>query len=217
MSLFNENDFAESKAAGGGGLSNGDYLFKITGWSHNYRGKEGKSSSPFVNVALSGYADLNGQPVSNSSYSKAFFVYPRQGETEGQATARRIALGQLKQLMFSVKGREMDQVEFESTLQDPTEWINELVGGRVAWTRRYSDPTKSELSWDRFFKAESNDGVYTMFDGNPIGVFSEARLSKRIRESLTSAAGASGSMIAQQAAAQLRGSPARDLDDEIPF
>jgi hypothetical protein len=213
--MFGENDFAESRASVGGGLVNGDYIFKITSWSHMYRGKDGTSSSPFVNVSFQGYQDIDGHPVSNSSYNKGFFVYPRAGETEGQAVSRRIALGALKQLMFSVKGREMDQVEFETLLQDPTEWINELVGARVAWVRRYNDPSKTELAYDRYFKPLATDGVFTMYDGNPIGVYSEARLGKRIRDNLMGSgpAPSGGSNIAA-AAAQAN----RDLDmDSVPF
>lgn len=214
MSNLDYGDYEEGKASGGGGLSNGDYLFKITGWTREYRGKDGKADQPCVFVTFQAYSDLDGIPTANSSYSKAFFIYRRQGETEGQAMGRKIALGALKQLMFSVKGRELDAAEFDAMLGDPTEWINQLVGVRVAWTRRYKDPSKSELTFDRFFCADAKDGQFVMFNGNPIGEFSEARLSKRTRESLMNGSGGGGSSIAQRAYA---GGSTSDDDDEIPY
>lgn len=205
--------YDDAKASRGSGLANGDWILRVTGWDPKSRGKEGKSAFPYVDVAFAVYADTDGEAGPEFNFRQSFFIYPRpEGETTGQKTARQISLGRLKQLMFSITKRELTKEEFAAMLSDKSEWLNEQVGARMAWTKRYKDPSKSEISVDRYFVAEPSDGKFVDWEGKAVGPYSEGALAKSIRESLfnTSQSGG-GSKIAERALTSV------DMGDEIPF
>lgn len=206
------DDYEEARASRGSGLQNGDWIARIVGWEAKSRGKDGTAKFPYVDVGFSIYANLDGEPGPEFKFRQSFFIYPRpEGETPGQKQARQIALGRLKQLMFSITGRELSKEEFAAMLAEKSEWIDEQIGVRLAWTKRYKDPSKSEISVDRYFCANPKDGKFVDWEGKAIGPFSEAVLAKSIRESLFNGSSSGGSQIAQRAMASA------DLDDEVPF
>lgn len=207
------DDYEGAKASRSSGVGNGDYFAIIKGWDSEYRGKDG-TANKFVRVAFAIFSNVDGEVVPEFEFQQAFWIYPKDGETPGQKTARQIQLGALKQLMFTVHKREIPREEFKALLDDASEFVSENVGVRLAWCKRYKDPTKSEPRVDRYFSTEREGDILVDWEGKPVGEFSEAVLSKSNRENLfnNSAASAGGSKIATSA-----DMGQADLDDEIPF
>lgn len=205
--------YDDAKASRGSGVANGDYVLRITGWEPKCRGKEGKSETPYVQVSLAVYTTTAGEVVPEFKFTQAFFIYPRPTETSGQKTARLIQFGKLKQLMFTVKGREIPRDEFDALLTDASEFIGEMVSGRLAWVKQFKDRSRSQIEIDRYFMPELKDGKFVDWEGKNVGEFSVAVLSKNIRENLAgdNMSGGATSKIAQSA------SVSNDVDDEIPF
>lgn len=210
MSEF-ASEYDDAKASGGGGLPNGDHLWKITSVEYQY--KTDKMTTSAIRIGLSLYSDLDGNDLTSSDFDTAFVYFrPGKDETDGQRKARMANLGRLKQLVFSFYGKEVEVSEFEEALQSQ-DMINEIVGIRTAWITRYNDPSKSTLHFDKFFVGKKIDGEYQTFDGKLVGEYTDTSLSKYARDRLFVA----GQNQSSGSYDNTGSTAPDDLDDEIPF
>lgn len=245
---FSASDFGDYNEAKvyvpSGRITNGDYIFKIIEYKSSAVDKAGES---YVSLKTQAYQDMDGNPVSGT-FNSIFYVKPRKSEIdnlsksqdrslqaevrdgagklhEKQKKTRHMQLSQLKSITYSLKGRQLSAEEFVAVLNDPRELVDELIGARVIWTRRYNEPSKAELTFERYFPAKPDEqGKYRTIYGSLLMPYSEGTLSDYNKRRLWYPDGATGSSssIADRAASQLddfetRKPLARFEDDEIPF
>ena len=229
--MFDGYDDAGTDSRGGVGIPDGDKIAIIKAIDMNYRGKPGgnKFDTPAVRVAYEFTETVDGTSMSSSG-DKLFFISPKKNETDGQKINRRIALSDLKMLIFVALGKtEMSRNEFEDALSDG-ELVGLPFGVRTVWTERYDkvkkclDPTKASLEFIAYFQADAtktDDGheVYLQADGKPLAMpYSPDKLSPKMRMKL---------FDPEKAKAAERGDSGGynsgnqndpdDFDDEIPF
>ena len=211
------DDYDEISASRGSGFTNGDYIVKITAWNPNYMGRDGQAKKESLSVGFEVYANTDGVSVPKFDFNHNFFIYEGQGsETPGYAINRQISMRLLKQLMFSIEGRELTKDEFVAMLSNRSHWLTQLVGARIVWTERYASPSvkkdptykpKANITVDRYFKPQPVEGKMVGYDGKAVGEYSEAYLTKSNREALFNS----------NKATVTKSFTSPVVDDEIPF